>query len=235
MLQARNPGDAMAAHERRCFVERTGLPEDSIAVHDLLAHVPSLAEVRRHEALFMGGSGEFNVSQRNAHWFPALFELLSEVATVGHPTFACCFGYHCFVAALGGELIHEPAAMEVGTYEVTLTEHGRADPLIGQLPARFAAQMGHKDRPVVQPAITANLAASERSPLQALRISGQPVWAVQFHPELTRETNLERYRAYIHRYSDPAFAEVPGGAEARFQESHLASSLLRLFLETVFQ
>lgn len=233
LLQARLSDDPMAEQEHRCFVSRTGLPREAIACHDLCAGPPTIAELERHDALMVGGSGEFYISKENLPEFDAFMEFLREVVERGRPAFFSCFGYQSLVRALGGSLIHDPPSAEVGTYELTLTEPGKADPLFGYLPERFMAQMGHKDRASRVPDGTLNLASSERSPYQALCIPGKPIWATQFHPELDRSTNLERFNRYQDKYG-PLSGEECDAVRARFGDSPEASTLLSRFLELVF-
>jgi len=234
LLQARRPGDAMAGHERACFVKSTGLPSDAVVAHDLCDGPPSLARLRSFDFLSVGGSGEFFVSRGDLPRFDAFLDFLREVGERGFPTFASCFGYQAMVRALGGEIVHDPANSEVGTYEVALTEAGRRDELFSALPPRLEAQMGHKDRATRHPEGIPNLAASERSPLQALRIPGKPVWATQFHPELDRESTMDRYRSYLESYSEQMTEEEKARAFERFRDTPEASGLLPRFLELVF-
>lgn len=234
LLQARNPGDPIRAQEVHCFARHTGVAAERIVAHDLLRGPPTLDEVRAHDALMVGGSGDFYVSKDDLPELERTFELLREVAVLGHPTFASCYGYHCFVKALGGSILHDPERREVGTYPLTLTDAGRADPLFGSLPQRFDAQLGHRDRASAHPAGVANLAASERSPFQALRIPGQPVWATQFHPELDRAGSAERLRVYLAAYAPDLADADRERLEAQFGESPHTSDLLRRFLELVF-
>ena len=160
-------------------------------------------------------------------------EFLREVVERGHPAFLSCFGYQSLVGALGGVLIHDPSNSEVGTYELSLTERGKNDPLFRTLPQQFQAQMGHKDRANRPADGTFNLASSERSLYQALRVPNKPIWATQFHPELDRSTNLERFRRYQEDYG-PRDEDGRAAARARFGESPEASSLLSRFVRLVF-
>jgi GMP synthase (glutamine-hydrolysing) len=77
------------------------------------------------------------------------------------------------------------------------------------------------------------MASSEQCTFQALRIPGKPVWATQFHPELDRDSNLDRLRRYVSHYG-PANPTDMEALEARFRESPQSSSLLPRFLELVF-
>ena len=233
LLQARYPDDPAKEHERRCFVDAMALAHERLVCYDLLEGPPPLESVLECDALFMGGSGDFYVSKGDLPHHDALLELLRGVVDVGHPTFASCFGYQMLVEALGGTIEHAPDKTEVGTYEVVLTAEGRTDELFGDLPARFFAQMGHKDRATVHPEGVPNLAATELSPMQALRIPGKPIWATQFHPELDRDTNLDRYERYLDSYAQHLSEAERAEARQRFRESPEASGLLLKFLKKV--
>ena len=233
LLQARDDDDPMADHEHRCFAAQTVLAMDMVKVHDLCAGPPTLAMVRACDVLMIGGAGDYYVSKGNLPKFGALFDLIHEVIAVGHPTFGSCFGYQCLVAALGGEIVFDPDNTEVGTYPLRLTDEGRADELFGELPESFNAQLGRKDRAVRHPEGVPNLATSEASPFQALRIPGKPIWATQFHPELDRVTNADRYRHYLDGYAPHMSDEEKEASLERFDDSPEASGLLKRFLEIV--
>lgn len=230
VLQARRNDDPMMAHEQRCFTSSTGLAAEYLTFVNLPDRVPSGDVLHRYDALMVGGAGHYSVVEENAEFFPATYELLRQVASEGFPTFASCFGFQAFVVALGGRVIHDPANTEVGGYRLRLTDDGRRDALLGTLPDEFMAQMGHMDRAVEMPPGIANLAASARSPLQALRIPGRPVWATQFHPELDQQSNYERYRAYIERY-DPQALDEQGESSYQSSPSPEVSTLLPAFLD----
>ncbi len=233
LLQARRADDPMAAHERQCFAAQAGLPVESVTCHDLCRAPPDLALLREYDALTVGGSGDYYVSRGDLPHFEEFLAFLREVVEMGHPTFASCFGYQCLAYALGGELIHDTENTEVGTYELALTEQGAGDPLFEMLPRTFNAQLGHKDRVLSLPEGVVNLASSELSPHQALRVEGKPIWATQFHPELDRETNLDRYFHYMQSYAEYMDEEEKVAAEQRFAESPEVSHLLPRFFELI--
>ena len=234
LLQAREPDDPMRDHEHECFVNGTQLEPHQIVTHDLLSGPPTLEEIQQYDALLMGGSGEFLVSKGNQPEFEPLLELLREVVSRKHPTFAACYGFQAMVQALGGEVIHDPENVEVGTFELELTDAAKHDELFRHLPRRFVAQQGHKDRAARLPEGLVHLASSERAPYQALRVPNAPVWAVQFHPELDRDGNRMRYRHYLENYSPTLTAAEVDAAMDRFDHSPEASRLLEHFLKTVF-
>ena len=234
LLQARRPGDPMAAHELACFVERTALEQHQMVPWDLVNGPMPMAEARRFDAVMLGGSGEFYVSKANLPNYDSVLDSLLAIVGAEIPVFAACFGFQLFTDALGGSIVYDPSNTEVGTFELNLTEEGRADPLVGRLPGRFLAQEGHKDRAASLPDGMANLASSARAPLQGFRVPGQSVWAVQFHPELTRRTNQDRFEHYLDSYAPHLTAEERANSLSRFHESPEASDLLRNFVELVF-
>lgn len=235
LLQARETHDPMRGHEHTCFVDRTGLAPAQIIPHDLLSGPPSMAEIRRYDGLLMGGSGDFLVSKGNQPNFEPMLDTLREVIEAKHPTFASCYGFQAMVHALGGEVIHDPENVEVGTFELELTEAATEDELFRHLPRRFVAQQGHKDRAARLPEGFVHLASSERAPFQALRVPGAPVWAAQFHPELDRDGNRMRYRHYLEHYSPELTPEEVDAAMERFGHSPETSELLGRFLRVVFE
>ena len=182
LLQARNPEDPVREEERQSFSTKTGLPLEQIVPHDLLSGPPSIATVRRFDAVMVGGSGDYYVSKRSLPDFDAQLELLATVAATGFPMFASCFGFQILVQALGGSIVHDPVNVEVGTYDLCLTGEGLEDPLLGRLPSVFAAQLGRKDRAERLPDGVLHLASSQRSLYQSFRIPNRPIWATQFHP-----------------------------------------------------
>lgn len=234
LLQARYEDDPCRPEERESFAEKLGLNVNQIVPYDLLEGPPSLSLVRSHDALMMGGSGDFYVSKGNLPKFRELLDLLAEVTELGHPTFCSCFGFQCLVLALGGEIVHDPENIEVGTYDLWLTDEGAKDPLFGGLPESFSAQMGRKDRAATMPSGIPGLAASERCPFQALRIPEEPIWATQFHPELDAESNRGRYLRYMEGYAEHLSPREREEAMSRFSESADAEALLPDFIELVF-
>jgi GMP synthase (glutamine-hydrolysing) len=234
LLQARLPDDPMKEHERQCFVRASGLEDGDVVTWSLLDGPPSAVQIRRFDALTVGGSGDFYVTQENLPRFDELLERLREVVDDGHPTFASCFGYQLLVRALGGEIVHDSDNTEVGSFDLVRTVEGAADELFGTLPATFVAQLGHKERAARHPDGVPNLAASQRSPFQALRVPNKPIWATQFHPELDRETNLDRFRHYLSAYAAYMDAEQREEIVTKFRESPETSALLGRFFALVF-
>jgi GMP synthase-like glutamine amidotransferase len=94
----------------------------------------------------------------------------------------------CLGAQLIAKAAHAPVTActepEVGWHEVELTAEAADDPLFSALPQRFSAFQWHFYG-FTAPAGAEELARSD-SCSQAFRL-GDAAWAVQFHPEVTRE------------------------------------------------
>src|SRR5262249_58235985 len=115
----------------------------------------------------------------------------------------------CLGARPGAEVAGAPvgpaAEPEIGWIDGERTD---IDLVLGALPARFPAFQWHFYAFDV-PAGAVELARSSVCP-QAFRL-GQAAWAVQFHPEVTREI--------VAGWIDEAPEEVQGGAEALLAET----------------
>ncbi len=233
LLQARAADDPAKAEEVRSFAIRCGLNESQISSHDLLQGPPTLQELRRHDALMMGGSGEFYVSKQDLPFHDQLVEFLLQVVDAGFPTFASCFGFQYLVHSLGGQIVFDPEHMEVGAHEVSLTAEGYCDELFAHLPGSFMAQLGHKDRAADHLEGVTTLASSQRSAVQAIRIPGKPIWATQFHPELDRETNLSRYYRYLDGYAASMTPQQREQALRNFHETPYTRDLLQRFVQLI--
>jgi GMP synthase (glutamine-hydrolysing) len=137
------------------------------------------------------------------------------------------------VEALGGDVRHDEAATEVGTFEITLTRAAANDDLFRGLPPNFRVQLGHKDRAITMPDNVTLLARSERCPYQAFKVNNALIYATQFHPELTKHNNRGRFLRYRDIYMDAlgaaGFEEVLQG----FGPSPECSTLLRRFRDLV--
>ncbi len=233
LLQARNPDDPAKAEELASFADKAGLPLSAFTSHDLLTGPPTLTEIRRYDALMVGGSGDYSVSENNLPHQADTFELLSTVIEAGHPTLASCFGFHLITAALGGEVAYNPSGTEVGTYTITLTAAGENDKLFSSLPRSFPAQLGHKDYAARLPGSVINLASSVNAPVQALRIPGKPIWATQFHPELSGEENRFRFNRYLRAYANIMKPAELQETLARFAPGPESTKLIPRFLKLI--
>jgi GMP synthase (glutamine-hydrolysing) len=158
---------------------------------------------------------------------------LGQLADRGFPTFASCFGFQGLVLALGGQIIHDDDNAEVGSFDLKPTKAAATDPIFKSLPAQFVAQQGHKDRASTLPSGVVNLASSARCPFQAIRVADSPVYATQFHPELTDVGNQKRFSRYFDMYSKAFGHSQAQSMLDAFRPSPEANTLLRDFVSSL--
>ena len=182
----------------------------------------------------IGGAGDYDVSKGNLPDFERLLDLLRDVVAVAHPTFASCFGFQLLVQALGGDVVLATDRREVGTFEVSLTPAGRSAELLGRLPPAFMAQVGRKELARTLPDGVRHLAASNLCSYHALRLPDAPIWATQFHPELTHEDNRRRLLRYAAAYGPGMDGDALEEALAGFVPSPETERLIGDFLHLVF-
>ena len=232
LLQARSPQDPARDEEHAAFAARLSLPPQAIRAVDIFTQPLDQALLDGTDVLLVGGAGEYSVLDDlpPIHRF---IDFLGEAAAQGRPTFASCFGFQALVLALGGEVISAPDRAEVGSYTLWRTPEASDDPLFGTLPDTFIAQLGHKDQASRLPDAVLNLASSERTVYQALRVRGAPVYATQFHPELTWLDNRRRFERYM-----PIYGKLFGEAEAQERlDSHTpgpeSNTLIARFVDEI--
>ncbi len=146
----------------------------------------------------------------------AVLSLMPRITAQDIPFMGCCYGIGVLAHHLGARVSKERYAEPVGTTTCTLTDAGRADPLLSGLPARFDAFVGHKE--AVQEPVPgcAHLLASETCPFQMIR-HGRNVYATQFHPEADAKGFETRINIYRHRGYFP-----PDEAESLIEMCHKA-------------
>jgi GMP synthase (glutamine-hydrolysing) len=228
----------MALQEVRCFASALACDVSDIEVFDLLAAAPTRSVLDRADMLLLGGSGHYSAADvaddagyplPRVLWLERTLNALREIHALSKPTFASCWGFQAMSRAMGGTCIHDLPNAELGTIELTLTEAGRADPVFGGLPPRFAAHAGHEDHVVALPPDAVLLASSARVPEQAYRFDGKPIYCTQFHPELDRAASLERvvaYPEYVERIARTSYEQF----QQSVQETREANTLLRQFV-----
>jgi GMP synthase (glutamine-hydrolysing) len=155
------------------------------AGHELVEWRPQQAEPPPLDGFgaAMVFGGEVNVDQEDRHpWLRAEKRLLGELLERGTPMFGVCLGSQLLAEAAGG-VVRRAERPEIGWHEVELTPAGRSDPVLGTLPPQLESFQWHHYEWLLPPGAV-GLARSALC-LQAFRLAGRPVWAVQFHPEVT--------------------------------------------------
>lgn len=238
--------DAMKEHEQQCVVDKSGLRSEQIVSFDIFERLMSPADLDGFDALIIGGSGAFCVSERQiVAENESIEEVIREARKRGLPTLGICYGHHLIAEAFGAVVKQDRARQETGTFSVTKTLAAEHDPIFQQLPSSFRAQQGHKDHVMALPSGAVSLATSEQSPYQAFVFPGEPIYSVQFHPELGREDVLTRLTFYHDQYlkkmltTGVSDAGASGKADEfnaiaeKTTETPDAERVIRLFLEEI--
>lgn len=135
------------------------------------------------DALVVFG-GEQSARDDHTHpYLPDLARLMADYTALDRPVLGICLGSQILARAYGAEN-HLGAAPEFGWVDVTLTDEGRADPVLGLLPLTFPIFQWHSDT-FTLPTGAAHLAQSRTARHQAFRI-GRATYGTQFHFEASR-------------------------------------------------
>ncbi|MGE0784422.1 MAG: glutamine amidotransferase [Sandaracinaceae bacterium] len=187
------------------------------------AELPALGAV---DAIVVTGSSAM-VTDREP-WSVRTGEWLGEAVTRGKPTLGICYGHQLMAATLGGEVGPNARGREIGQVEVTLTEAGRADPLLSALPSPARVSSSHRQCVVRLPDGAVLLAEGAAERHQAFRV-GERAWGVQFHPEWDAEV----IRAYVESRRETLRGEGldPDRIEREIEANDNGPILLRRFAE----
>jgi GMP synthase (glutamine-hydrolysing) len=133
-------------------------------------------------------------------WMGPLLEKIREIRSIEMPLLGLCFGHQAIAAALHGEAgVRLAPRGELGWESISVLS---SNPILEGLPAEFTCFLSHFDE--VTPGLPGMdvIARSSRCEVQAYQISGEPIWGLQFHPEMDPEEceilvkrNLERHES----------------------------------------
>jgi len=163
-----------------------------------------------------------------APWMLSTQAVLREAVAKRIPTLGVCFGHQLLGEALGGTCVRNPRGREIGTLPLERLESAANDPLFGELPGVFEANVTHLDTVATLPPGATILARSPLESHHAVRF-GEVCWGVQFHPEIDREVMcgyLESRRPVLSDEGRDVDAMIEGA-----RETPLARGILRTFVE----
>jgi len=216
---------------------RRAMGLDAGRLEHLRLDVDPLGDLRLDDVagVVVGGS-PYNVTTAETSKHPVqrrveadLARLAEDAVARDHPLLFTCYGIGVLTRVLGG-VVGTEHGEEAAAVEIRLTPDGVADPLVGELPARFHALVGHKEATERLPADAVLLASSAACPVQVYRV-GRRVYATQFHPEVSTHDFVARAQVYRHHGYFPA-------SELRAVSERLAAAsvtepqrMLRRFVE----
>jgi GMP synthase-like glutamine amidotransferase len=149
--------------------------------------------------------GPMSVNDEVEHpWLREEKRLIASAAQDGVPVWGACLGVQLLASSLGAK-VYAGSEPEVGLLPVTLTDDGRADPVLGFLPFEVITLQWHGDT-FDLPDNATLLASSAAYPNQAFRVRN--AYGVQFHLEVTPAmadewSRVPAYRAYADRVLGP--------------------------------
>jgi GMP synthase-like glutamine amidotransferase len=171
--------------------------------------------------------GDQNVGEEVAHpWLHEEYDALRRFVETGTPLLGICLGAQTLAHTFGGA-VRPMGHTLAGFYATELTAAGERDPVLGSLPPRFEAFNANAYAFEVPPG--AEQLATGPMP-QAFRL-GERAWAVQFHPEIRRDSVLRWF-------ADESWAPRPAAEIAALLDEKLAAwqvlgrRLCRAFLAT---
>ncbi len=178
-------------------VKRVAVDELDITCRDEDDDLPNFA--RYHAAIMTGSPAYVGDDEPWMRWGIRLIKKL--VAEDAMPFLAVCFGHQLMGQAYGGDVGPNPRGREMGTIDVSLTNHGVVidDPLWSSMPRSFQAQCTHRDvirAPGDHLVVLGKAAHDDNHVVKA----GRRQWGVQFHPEfddVTMRLYLETRRQVL--------------------------------------
>jgi GMP synthase (glutamine-hydrolysing) len=214
ILQLRPERDASDA-EFASFLQTGGLSADRTHRIRLDAEaLPDTLDPDDYAGVIVGGGpgcvsdAPEEKSPAHARIEDAVLSLMPRITADDIPFLGCCYGIGVLGAHLGAPVGKDRYGEAVGTADCSLTDTGRADPLLKGMPLRFDAFVGHKEALEVLPEGCVHLVEAPNCPYQMVRY-GQNVYATQFHPEADARAFEERIGIYRHHgYFPPDEADA---------------------------
>lgn len=185
------------------FVKSGAMRPGDYAILDACRSPSYPKDPRGHCAYIVTGS--LSMVTARPLWSLRLTDFLHRAAEAGAHVLGVCYGHQIVARALGGRVGWNPSGLEVGTHTVTLLPGADAHPLLQGLPARFPANLSHRQSVLDPPPGARVLASSEHDPCQIMAW-GDRVLTLQFHPEFDRWTMNSFARMY---YSTEGGKPVP--------------------------
>ncbi|WP_273274851.1 glutamine amidotransferase [Maribacter polysiphoniae] len=206
ILQLR-PEDETADSEFNAILQVGGLSPNDVERIRLEKGIPVI-DLNDYTGIIVGGS-PFDVStadnqksilQKNIEaFFNTLFD---DVVDRDFPFLGACSG-NGLLGNYCGATISTTYSEPIGSVEVRITEVGKEDPLLKNLPETFSALVGHKEACDSIPPGAVLLATSATCPVQMFRVKLH-IYATQFHPEADANEFILRINIYKnHGYFPP--------------------------------
>lgn len=211
---------------RIAIVENTSITHHGqvgVALHEAGARVTqyrpwldgTLPEPASFDGLVVFGGEQSALSDHTHPYLPRLAALMADQAAKGTAVLGICLGSQVLARGLGATN-HLGTTPEFGWCDVSLTEAGQTDPVLGALPPGFAIFEWHADT-FTLPQGAAHLAQSPIASAQCFRY-GRAGYGMQFHFEASRRVVADWTRTFpdlVERIQPGWTAALPARAAAR--------------------
>lgn len=141
--------------------------------------------------LILMGGPQSPLNLANAPYLKDEIDLIQKCLEAQIPLLGFCLGAQLIGEAFGARTEKSPNK-EVGVFPITLTDEGKQDPILKNLPSQFHVVHWHNDMPGLTKE-SKILAASEGCPRQIVRYSSL-AYGFQCHPEPTKQNIEEMIR-----------------------------------------
>ncbi len=156
-------------------------PRSAVELRDM-QHGDPLPDPHATAGVLITGSGAM-VSDREA-WSERTAAWIREAHAAEVPLLGVCYGHQLIAHAFGGRVDYHPDGREMGTHTIERLVSADGDALFDRAPARFTAQLTHRQSVLDTPPDAVVLARSAHDSCQAFRV-GASTWGIQFHPEFS--------------------------------------------------
>ena len=192
LIQIRN-NKIIADHEYKLFKSALkGVSLDKINIQKQDFNVAKL--IKNYDAILVGGSN-YSIRDKFPHR-EKFFQLIKKISVSKKPFLGVCFGFQALIEANGGKVIYDKKKEEFGSKIIYLNKKGTQDSIFRSLPKKFFVQQGHEWRVANLPKNMVRLARGNNVLNQAVKIKDEPVYGIQFHPELDKKEMLWRLNSY---------------------------------------
>ena len=128
-------------------------------------------------------TGSRHAAYEDLPWIQRLAGFIRELDAERRPLVGICFGHQLIARALGGEVVKASQGWGVGVHEAAVLDPA---PWMEAEAVRVRMVVSHQDQVSCLPQGARRIAASAFCPIAMYRV-GEHIFAMQAHPEFTRE------------------------------------------------
>lgn len=221
----------MRDQEHECFVQFSKLKSEQIEPFYILEETFDLKNLKKYNAIIVGGTGDFEVKdikEKYKRAYRQLEEIAKYVEENNVAVLASCLQIW---SEIRGGKVETLDKQELGSLTIKLTGEAKKDPLFKDMPKEFKAMLGHKDYVSKLPKGAVLLSYSDTCPMECFKYGGNEYF-FQFHVELDRKRIIERINFYKNRYAPNNKNEFDELIES-IEETPLSVKLMEKFIDKI--